>query len=75
MIAPACLDGEPTAKCGLPAEARCPFTMRSNDGPLESAMIRRPAGHWFNGSIDSLTCDSKNEHDPGRRGAGAVRRR
>jgi len=27
------------------------------------AMIRYPAGHWFNGPIESLTLDTKNGHD------------
>jgi hypothetical protein len=36
---PAYLD-EAGARCGLPAEVRCRFIMRSTDGPLESAMIR-----------------------------------
>jgi len=42
---PAPLDAEHTVRCGLPAEVRCRFTMRSTDGPLESAMIKCPAGH------------------------------
>jgi hypothetical protein len=54
---PAYLDGERTARCGLPAEVRSRFTMRSTDGYLESAMIRCPAGHWFNGPIELLTWD------------------
>src|SRR6266498_2017029 len=37
---PAYLDHEGSVRCGLPAEVRCQFTMRSSDGPLESAMIR-----------------------------------
>ena len=41
---PAYLDDEGTVRCGLPAEVRCRFTMDSTDGPLESAMIRCPAG-------------------------------
>jgi hypothetical protein len=64
---PAYLDPERTVRCGLPAEVRCRFTMRSTDGPLESAMIRCPAGHRFNGPIESLTGDSKDKHDPGHR--------
>jgi hypothetical protein len=28
--------------------------MRSTDGPLESATIWRPAGHYFNGPIEFL---------------------
>jgi hypothetical protein len=39
--------------------------MRSADGPVESATIRRPAGHYFCADIESLTWDSKNTHDPG----------
>jgi hypothetical protein len=29
---PAYLDGEGAARCGIPAEARCSYTMRSADG-------------------------------------------
>jgi hypothetical protein len=65
---PACLDEEGTARCGLPAEVRCRFTIRSSDGPLEAAMIRCPSGHWFNGPIESLTRDSRNKHDPAHPG-------
>jgi hypothetical protein len=52
------LDQDGAARCGLRAEVTCRYTMRSTDGPPESAMIRCPAGHWFNGPIDSLTRDS-----------------
>jgi hypothetical protein len=52
---PAYLDDEGALRCGLPAEVRRRFTMRSSDGPLEAAMIRCPSGHWFNGPIESLT--------------------
>ena len=52
---PAWLDEEGAVRCGLPAEVRCRFTLRSADGPLEGAMIRCPDGHWFNGAIESLT--------------------
>jgi hypothetical protein len=52
---PAYLDQDGAARCGLPAEVRCRFTMRSTSGPLESAMIRCPAGHWFNGPIEFIT--------------------
>jgi hypothetical protein len=38
---PACLDRDGAVRCGLPAEVRCRFTMRSTDRPLESAMIHR----------------------------------
>ncbi len=50
---PAYLDQDGALRCGLPAEVRCRFTVRSTDGPLESAMIRCPAGHYFCGAIES----------------------
>jgi hypothetical protein len=62
---PAYLDQDGALRCGLPAEVRCRFTMRSTDGPVESAMIRCPAGHYFCGTIESLTWDSNDTHDPG----------
>jgi hypothetical protein len=62
---PAYLDQDGAIRCGLPAEVRCRFTMRSTDGPVESAMIRCPAGHYFCGAIESLTWDGKDKHDPG----------
>jgi len=62
---PAYLDRDTAARCGLPAEVTCRFTMRSTDGPIECGMIRCPAGHWFNGAIESLTWDSTDNHDPG----------
>jgi hypothetical protein len=46
---PGYLDQDGAARCGLPAEVRCRFTMRSTDGPVESVMITCPAGHYFNG--------------------------
>jgi hypothetical protein len=61
---PAYLGDDRATRCGLPAEVRCRFTMRSTDGPIECAMIRCPAGHWFNGAIESLTWDGKHKHDP-----------
>jgi len=66
---PAWLNRDGAERCGLPAEVSCRFTMRSTDGPIESAMIRCPAGHYFCGAIESLTWDGKNKHDPG---SGAV---
>ena len=62
---PAYIDQEGAARCGLPAEVRCRFTMCSTDGPVESAMIRCPAGHYFCGAIESLTWDGTDKHDPG----------
>ena len=68
---PAYLDQEGAVRCGLPAEVRCRFTMRSTDGPIESAMIRCPAGHYFCGAIESLTWDGKDKHDPNPAGLGS----
>jgi hypothetical protein len=34
--------------------------MDSTDGPLESAMIRCPAGHVFNGPIEFLSYDKRH---------------
>jgi hypothetical protein len=66
---PAYLDENGAARCGLPAEVRCRFTMSSTDGPLECAMIRCPVGHWFNGPIGSLTRNGSQVHDPGHAAA------
>jgi len=51
---PAYLDARRTERCGLPAEVERLYAMRSSDGPLESAKIRCPRGHWFNGPLESL---------------------
>ena len=40
--------------------------MRSTDGPLESVMIRCPAGHSFTGPIDVLVPKRTDGQDPGR---------
>jgi hypothetical protein len=52
---PAYLDNSGSVRCGLPAEVEGRYTMWSTAGPLESARIRCPRGHWFNGPVDSLT--------------------
>jgi hypothetical protein len=69
---PAWLDKEGAIRCGLPAEVRCRFTMRSTDGFLESVMIRCPDGHWFNGPIESLTGEGRHTHDQGAAGVGTA---
>ncbi len=51
---PAYMDKHGAARCGLPAEVEYRYTMRSTDGPLESARIRCPRGHGFNGPIEAL---------------------
>src|SRR5215469_16703022 len=55
---PAYLDKQNLVRCGLPAEVKRRFTMRSTSGPLECAMIRCPAGHFFNAPIESLSLES-----------------
>jgi hypothetical protein len=62
---PAYLDSSGAVRCGLPAEVGYRFTLRSTDGPLDSATITCPAGHHFNGPVESLTRDGQNEHHPG----------
>ena len=70
---PAHLDQDSAVPCGLPAEVRCRFTMRSTDGPLDSVMIRCPAGHHFSGPIEFLTGDSTEKPEPGTAGSRAGR--
>ncbi len=53
---PEYLDRQGRTRCGLPAEVEYWYTMMSSDGPLDSAKIRCPRGHWFNGPVESLTC-------------------
>ena len=55
LVCPAYLDSDGARRCGLPAEVEVRYTMRSTDGPLESAKIRCPRGHGFNGPIEFLT--------------------
>jgi len=55
---PEYLDREGRAMCGLPAEVEAWYTVSSTDGPLRSAKIRCPRGHWFNGPIESLTVEA-----------------
>jgi len=51
---PAYADRTGAKRCGLPAEFESRYIIWSSDGPLESAKIRCPRGHWFNGPMDSL---------------------
>jgi hypothetical protein len=64
LICPADLDRDGAVRCGLPAEVTCRFTVHSTDGPLESVMIRCPAGHYFSGPVESLVPDSRDKYDP-----------
>jgi hypothetical protein len=56
---PAYSDERGTIRCGLPAEVEDRYTMTSTDGPLESARIRCPRGHWFNGPIEAFFWESR----------------
>jgi hypothetical protein len=51
---PAYMDDGGTTRCGLPAAVECKYVIGSTEGPLESAMIRCPRGHWFNGPMEAL---------------------
>ena len=42
---PAYMDRTGSVRCGLPAEVQGRYVMRSTDGPLESARIRRSEEH------------------------------
>jgi len=55
MDCPEYMDRHGAVRCGLPAEVESRYTVRSSDGPLESAKIRCPRGHWFNGPVEFLT--------------------
>ena len=52
---PAFLGRDGSVRCGLLAEVETWYTIRSTDGPLESARIRCPRGHWFNASVEALS--------------------
>jgi hypothetical protein len=68
---PAYLDEDGARRCGLPAEVRCRFVFHSSGGPLEAATIRCPSGHWFNGTIESLTWETEEKHHSGTDAAAA----
>jgi hypothetical protein len=76
---PAYMDKTGSVRCGLPAEVQGRYLMNSTDGALESARIRCPRGHWFNGPIESLTfgerTDAAAEREAIARLKGAVSRR
>ena len=59
MDCPAYMDEDGAVRCGLPAEVEYRYAVRSSDGPLESAKVRCPRGHWFNGPVESLTWDKR----------------
>jgi hypothetical protein len=70
---PAYMSSNSPVRCGLPAEVEGRYTMQSTDGPLESAKIRCPRGHWFNGPVKFLALP-RQSHGPGRCRRPAARR-
>jgi hypothetical protein len=72
---PAYMDRHGADRCGLPAEVEYRYLVSSTDGPMESARIRCPRGHCFNGPLESLTWEKDQitaEADvPGIRGQAA----
>jgi hypothetical protein len=70
---PAYTDRRGTIRCGLPAEVEDRYTMASTDGPLVSARIRCPRGHWFNGPIEALSWDNQSAGQPPERSAAPIR--
>ena len=65
---PAHLDAGDAARCGLPAGVSCRFTMQSADGPIDSGMIRCPAGHWFTRLSNPSPCPARASRSGHRRG-------
>ena len=70
---PAYRDKHGTIRCGLPAEVEDRYTMTSTDGPLESARIRCPRGHFFNGPIEAFYWESQPAGQPPARSASPSR--
>jgi hypothetical protein len=70
---PAYLDDEGGARCGLPAEISCRYTMQSTGGPLDSVMIKCPSGHRFNGPVEFLTLINSEGQGGAFAGLGALR--
>lgn len=52
---PEYMDKHGAVRCGLPAAVEYRYAVSSTDGLLESAKIRCPRGHCFNGPLESLT--------------------
>lgn len=45
--------------CRLPAEIEDLYCLGSTDGPVDSARVRCPRGHWYNGPLDALIGDAR----------------
>jgi hypothetical protein len=63
---PAYMDKTGAARCGLPAAVEYRYAVQSTDGPLESAKIRCPRGHCFNGPLEWLLWDKAAAAGPQR---------
>jgi hypothetical protein len=61
---PAYMDAHGALRCGLPAVIQDRYLASSTDGPLESARIKCPRGHWFNGPIEFLSWDKHPPQPP-----------
>jgi hypothetical protein len=72
---PAYMDARGATRCGLPTEVQDRYLATSTDGSLESAKIRCPRGHLFNGPIEFLTWDKNQPHPPAADGSHAASRR
>ncbi len=68
MNCPAYLDDDGTQRCLLPAEVEYTYVAHSTGGLAESAKIRCPLGHFFNGPIALLTSAHRPDSSrvPGR---------
>jgi hypothetical protein len=51
---PAYINGDGSARCGLPAAVEDRYTLGSTDGAVAAVRIRCPKDHWFSGPADSL---------------------
>jgi hypothetical protein len=63
---PGFLGADGAVRCGLPAEVEARYAIGSTDGPLESAKIRCPRGHWFNGPVEALSTTESRQTRPVR---------
>jgi hypothetical protein len=54
LSCPAYLDERGTVRCGLLVEVEEVYSLPSTEGPVESARIGCPAGHYFNGPVEAF---------------------
>jgi hypothetical protein len=63
MDCPEYLDRGGAARCGLPAAVEYRYTVMSSEGLLESAKIRCPRDHVFNGPVEALLWEKSPARD------------